>query len=108
MPTRLARHGVALVPEPDARWRVALDRPDWRESGDILVEGCPCPACSAGLSRAYLHYLARGSDLTGAHLLTLHNLAFIEALMRELREAIASGRLAEVAARLRAGATPAY
>ena len=108
MPTRLARHGVALVPEPDARWRVALDRPDWRESDDTLVEGCPCPACSAGLSRAYLHYLARGSELTGAHLLTLHNLAFIEALMRELREAIASGRLAEVAARLRAGATPAY
>ena len=108
MPTRLARHGVALVPAPDARWRVELDRPAWRESAEPLLDGCPCPACAARLPRAYLHYLARGGDLTGAHLLTLHNLAFVEALMRELREAIGGGGLAHAAARLRAGGTPAY
>ena len=27
MPTRLGRHGVALVPEPDRRWRVGLPSP---------------------------------------------------------------------------------
>jgi queuine tRNA-ribosyltransferase len=108
MPTRLARHGVALVPDPGARWRLELDRPGWRESREVLVEGCPCPACARGLSRAYLHFLARGGELTGAHLLTLHNLAFIAALMRELRDAISTGGFADAAARLRAGGTPAY
>jgi queuine tRNA-ribosyltransferase len=108
MPTRLARHGVALVPDPATRWRLELDRPRWRDAPEPLVEGCPCPACSAGLSRAYLHFLARGGELTGAHLLTLHNLTFIAALMRELRDAILTGRFAEVSARLRAGHAPAY
>ena len=60
MPTRLARHGVALVPDPATRWRLEVDRPRWREAPEPLVDGCPCPACSAGLSRAYLHFLARG------------------------------------------------
>jgi queuine tRNA-ribosyltransferase len=65
MPTRLARHGVALVPDPSNRWRVELDRPRWRASEEPLLEGCPCPACRTGLSRGYLHYLARGGELTG-------------------------------------------
>jgi queuine tRNA-ribosyltransferase len=106
MPTRLARHGVALVPAPHDGWRVALDRPPWRESDDPLLPGCPCPACSTGLSRAYLHYLARNRDLTGARLLTLHNLTFLARLMADLREAVVAGTLAATAAGLRAGATP--
>ncbi len=32
MPTRLARHGVALVPDPATRWRLELDRPRWRDA----------------------------------------------------------------------------
>jgi len=106
MPTRLARHGVALVPDPANRWRVELDRPRWRESAEPLLEGCPCPACADGLPRAYLHYLARGRELTGARLLTAHNLTFIARLMAELRAAIIAGRLREVAGALRAGAAP--
>jgi queuine tRNA-ribosyltransferase len=103
MPTRLARHGVALVPDPANRWRVELDRPRWRECEAPLLEGCVCPACAAGLSRAYLHYLARGRELTGARLLTLHNLTFIAALMSRLRAGIVDGRLGEVARELREG-----
>jgi len=106
MPTRLARHGVALVPDPANRWRVELDRPRWRDSAEPLVAGCPCPACADGLSRAYLHYLARGGELTGARLLTAHNLTFIARLMADLRAAIIAGRLREVAGALRAGAAP--
>jgi queuine tRNA-ribosyltransferase len=106
MPTRLARHGVALVPDPGRRWRLELDRPAWRASRELLLDGCPCQACAGGLSRGYLHYLARGGELTGARLLTLHNLTFIAGLMRDLRAAIAAGRLGEVAAALRAGAAP--
>src|SRR3954467_12985314 len=62
-PTRLARHGSALVPDPDARWRLDLAKSRWRESQDPIVDGCPCPACGgaggSGYSRAYLHYLIK-------------------------------------------------
>ena len=106
MPTRLGRHGVALVPDPDARWRLHLVKSRWRESPEPILEGCPCPACDAGHSRAYLHYLLRAHELTGLRLVTLHNLSFIARLMADLRAAIEAGRLPEVAAELRAGASP--
>jgi queuine tRNA-ribosyltransferase len=106
MPTRLGRHGTALVPDPAGRWRLDLVKSRWRESEQPLMEGCPCPACARGLSRAYLSYLARAGELTGQRLLTLHNLAFLARLMADLRSAILAGRLPEVAAALRAGAAP--
>jgi queuine tRNA-ribosyltransferase len=106
MPTRLGRHGMVLVPEPEQRWRVDLTRSRWRESDEPLMEGCPCPACALGLSRGYLRYLARTRELTGMRLFTLHNLAFVARVMSRLREAIAAGRLSEEAAALRAGASP--
>jgi queuine tRNA-ribosyltransferase len=106
MPTRLGRHGVALVPDPDARWRVDLVKARWRRSPEPIMEDCPCPACRAGYSRAYLHYLLRARELTGPRLVTLHNLSFIARLMGDLRRAIDGGRLPAVAAALRAGASP--
>ncbi len=106
MPTRLGRHGMALVPQPDTRWRVDLTQARWRESDEPLLDGCPCPACAAGFTRGYLRYLARARELTAMRVLTLHNLAFVERVMRRLREAIAEGRLAETAAALRAGEAP--
>lgn len=106
MPTRLGRHGTALVADPQRRWRLDLSKGRWRESEEPLAEGCPCPACSTGLSRAYLSYLARAGELTGMRLLTLHNLTFLADLMSDLRLAIIAGRLAQTAAALRAGAVP--
>jgi queuine tRNA-ribosyltransferase len=106
MPTRLGRHGVALVPDPSARWRVDLAKGRWRRSPEPILDGCPCPACSAGFSRAYLHHLLRAHEMTGPRLVTLHNLSFIARLMADLRAAIDGGRLSEVARALRAGAAP--
>jgi queuine tRNA-ribosyltransferase len=106
MPTRLGRHGVALVPAPNARWRVDLVKSRWRRATEPILDGCPCPACAGGFSRAYLHYLLRAHELTGLRLVTLHNLSFIARLMADLRAAIDDGRLAEVAAALRSGAAP--
>ena len=57
-------------------------------------ERCDCPACSEH-TRGYLHYLVRANELTAKRLITLHNLTFMERLMRELREAIAAGTFAE-------------
>ena len=103
MPTRLARHGVALVPDPTARWRVDLVKSRWRQSHESLIDGCGCPACAGAFTRGYLNYLCRAHEQTGARLITLHNLHFIARLMTTLRRAIDEGRLAAVAAALRAG-----
>ena len=106
MPTRLGRHGVALVPEPPRRWRAYLVNAKGRRDPGRLTEGCSCPACAAGFSRAYIAYLLRLGEQTGARLLTLHNLHFTARLMDDLRDAVAEGRLDERAAALRAGDAP--
>ena len=106
MPTRLGRHGVAIVPDPERRWRVDLTAARHREDEAPIMDGCPCDACSGGLSRGYLRYLVKNRELTGARLLTLHNLAYIARLMAGLRGAIADGTLAQYTAAQRAGAAP--
>jgi queuine tRNA-ribosyltransferase len=106
MPTRLARHGVAIVPEPGSRWRVDLAKSRWRGSREPLMENCPCPACIAGFTRGYIHYAAKAGETTGPRLLTLHNLSFIQRLMADLRDAIDQGRLRESVAAFMAGASP--
>ncbi|MGO9248962.1 MAG: tRNA guanosine(34) transglycosylase Tgt [Solirubrobacteraceae bacterium] len=103
MPTRLGRHGTALVPDPDARWRLDLTKAGSRESDRPLLEGCSCPACVKGFSRAYLSYLARAGELTGTRLITMHNLAFLARLMSDLRRGILDGDLDRVTRGWRAG-----
>jgi queuine tRNA-ribosyltransferase len=106
MPTRLARHGVAIVPEPAERWRVDLAKSRFRGSQEPIMDGCPCPACSAGFTRGYIHYAAKAGETTGPRLLTLHNLSYIQRLMADLRDAIDRGDLADSVAGFKAGAAP--
>ncbi len=105
VPTRLARHGVALAPEPDGRFRIDLAKARYADDETPITEGCPCEACRRH-SRAYLHYLARGNELTGARLLTLHNLTYMERLTSAARTAINEGRYAAYAEAILGGATP--
>jgi queuine tRNA-ribosyltransferase len=104
-PTRLARHGTALVHDPSSRWRLDLAKGVHRTSTEPIDERCDCPACREH-TRAYLHYLVRAGELTAKRLITLHNLTFMERLMRGLREAIAAGELAEHGERVLAGEGP--
>lgn len=106
MPTRLGRHGVALVPDPEHRWRVDLTTAKWSDSDEPLMEGCPCPACAVGYSRGYLRYMTKARELTAMRLLTVHNLAFVARVVERLRAAVLAGDLATVAAELRAGKAP--
>jgi queuine tRNA-ribosyltransferase len=41
MPTRLGRHGVALVPEPDRRWRVDLTAARFADSDEPIMAAAP-------------------------------------------------------------------
>jgi queuine tRNA-ribosyltransferase len=106
MPTRIGRHGMALVPDPAHRWRVDLAKARFRTVDEPLLAGCPCPACAPGYSRAYVHYLLKAREQTAQRLLTIHNLAYVQRLMAELRAAIDGGRLPAVAAAVRDGAAP--
>jgi queuine tRNA-ribosyltransferase len=45
-PTRLARHGTALVNDPEHRWRLDLTKGSHRTSREPIDPSCPCPACS--------------------------------------------------------------
>jgi queuine tRNA-ribosyltransferase len=108
MPTRIARHGMALVPAPESRWRMNLLNGRFREDRAPLLEGCPCPACAGGRSRAYLRHLVKQREPAGLRLVTLHNLTFVAAVMSTLRTAVLEGRLADAAAGLRGGDAPAW
>jgi queuine tRNA-ribosyltransferase len=90
-PTRLARHGTALISDPRRRWRLDLNRGHHQAARGPIDEDCPCPACREH-TRAYLHYLVRAGELTGKRLLTLHNLTFMRRLMQGMRSAIQAGR----------------
>jgi queuine tRNA-ribosyltransferase len=92
IPTRHARHGMAIAPEPGGRFRINVRHSALAEDEGPLVEGCPCPACREH-TRAYLHYLSRAEEMTGVRLLAVHNLTFYERLVAGAREAIGAGRL---------------
>jgi queuine tRNA-ribosyltransferase len=104
-PTRIARHGGALVrpgTEDTAGGGVVRDHLNlrnarFRDDPRPIEEGCDCPACAAGLSRAYLHHLLKAGELAGLLALTRHNIRFMMRLMASVRAAIAAGRVREEA-----------
>jgi queuine tRNA-ribosyltransferase len=87
VPTRLARHGVALVPDPDNRFRLDLRKAGYEGDRNPIAEGCPCPACQSH-DRDYLSYLSRAEELTAVRLLCLHNLTYLQELVAHARGAI--------------------
>ena len=98
MPTRNARNGHLFTRHGDIKIKNAQYKNDPRP----LDESCDCYTCR-NFSRAYLHHLHRIGEILGAQLNTLHNLHYYQVLMRELREAIAAGRLTEMVAAFHAG-----
>ena len=52
MPTRLGRHGVAIVPDPEQRWRVDLTAARWQATRRADHGGLPVPGLRAPATRA--------------------------------------------------------
>ncbi len=105
VPTRLARHGVALAPDPENRFRLDLRKSRWVGDRDPLVAGCPCPACRHH-DRDYVSYLSRAEELTAVRLIVLHNLTYMHELTTHARTAIESGQFNAYRAAVLAGALP--
>jgi queuine tRNA-ribosyltransferase len=97
MPTRSGRTGQAFTRSGPINIRNAR----FNEDQGPLDPECGCAVCNTW-SRAYLHHLVRSGEILGAMLMTEHNIAFYEALMADLRAAIAEGRLASFAGTFRA------
>ena len=105
VPTRLSRHGVALAPSPETRWRLDLRKSGWEGDRRPLVEGCPCPACRRH-DRDYVSYLSRAQELTAVRLIALHNLTYMHELTAHARAAIEAGEFAAYRDAVLAGAPP--
>lgn len=90
LPTRLGRHGTALV--GGERWNLRNAR--FRHDHSPLDASCPCTACRSH-SRAYLHHLIRCEEMLGRTLLSLHNLTQLIRFTTAMGEAIREGSFSE-------------
>lgn len=83
LPTRSGRHGQAFT------WDGPVNLKNARYAEDLepLDATSDCPA-STEYSKAYLHHLVRAGEMLSSILLTWHNIAFYQALMRGLRFAV--------------------
>jgi queuine tRNA-ribosyltransferase len=89
LPTRSGRHGQAWTwdgPINLKNARFAEDESPLDEASDV--------SASRDYSKAYLHHLVKAEEILGQVLLSWHNLAFFQALMAAMRDAIAEGRMA--------------
>jgi len=87
IPTRLGRHGAALV--QGERW--SLKKAHFREDFSPLDPDCPCYCCE-NFSRAYLRHLVRSREMLGFLLLSLHNVTELIRFTQRIRTAILADR----------------
>lgn len=85
-PTRMGRNGTAFT----STGRLNVRRAELRESGEPLDPQCGCSTCTR-FSRAYIRHLFVSDEVLGLRLLSLHNVHFLVALMRQARAAILDG-----------------
>ncbi len=84
--TRVARNGTALT----SRGKIVVRNGKYREDFSPLDPDCNCYCCR-NYTKAYLRHLVNVGEMTGAMLLSLHNIAYLHSLMRGLRESILGG-----------------
>lgn len=92
MPTRNARNGHLFTSEGVVRIRNSRYK---KETGP-LDPNCSCYTCQ-NYSRAYLYHLDKCREMLGCHLNTVHNLSYYQNLMQQIRAAIETDSLADLA-----------
>lgn len=86
MPTRNGRNAMAFTDSGHVKMRNLVHQRDPRPlQEDIETE-------FSHLSRAYLRHLFHAKEMLGPIILSLHNLAYYQRLMKQAREAIAADR----------------
>ncbi len=72
--------------------RVVIKQAKYVQDEQPIDPSCGCPVC-ARYSRAYLHHLYQAKEMLSSRLNTIHNLWYFADLMKQIRSAIAQGRL---------------
>ncbi len=92
IPTRLARHGAALVggtTGKGSRWNLKNAR--FRRDLTPLDENCPCYTCQT-FTRAYLCHLVHAKEMLAYTLLSIHNITELIGFTTAIRQAILADR----------------
>jgi queuine tRNA-ribosyltransferase len=90
IPTRLARHGTAIV--QGERWNLKNSR--FRQDLTPLDETCDCYTCRT-FTRAYLCHLIHAHEILAHTLLSIHNITALVSFTQRIREAILADRFVE-------------
>ena len=90
IPTRLGRHGSALVQGK----RINIKNAQFKQDFQPLDETCPCYTCQ-NFSRAYLNHLVRCKEMLGYILLSIHNITELIHFTQKIRAAIMSDRFTQ-------------
>ena len=85
-PTRMGRTGAFFT----NTGRRNIKNAQWRTDASPLDEECGCSTCER-FSSAYIRHLFVAEELLGLRLLSLHNVHFLVALMRDARREIEGG-----------------
>jgi len=97
LPTRAARHACLYTSEG----RVLIKNARYAQDQRPIDSNCLCGVCRR-YTRAYLRHLFTAGELTAAILATHHNVHFYLDIMRQIREAIEFGNLANFSSEMHA------
>lgn len=84
--TRVARNGTALT----SRGKIVVRNGQYKEDFTPLDPECDCYCCK-NYTKAYLRHMVNVGEMTGAMLLSLHNIRYLHTLMSGLRKSILGG-----------------
>lgn len=90
--TRVARNGTALT----SRGKIVVRNGKYKEDFSPLDPECDCYCCR-NYNKAYLRHMINVGEMTGAMLLSLHNITYLHKLMKVLRESIFGGYVRDFA-----------
>lgn len=90
--TRIARNGTALT----ANGKVVVRNGIYKEDFTPLEEGCDCYACK-NYTKAYLRHMINVGEMMGGMMISLHNITYLNRLMKQVREAILADCFTEFA-----------
>lgn len=90
-PTRLARHGGALVRpcnnERDKREHLNLKNSCYTEDNTPIEPDCDCYTCQ-NFSKGYIHHLLKAKELLALTLVSIHNIRFMNRYLEAIRNGL--------------------